>query len=160
MLSGLAAVRDYFEREVVTRYDVWLDREKRTQVGLMGTPEVVESVIPSAHEFVTTRYASLLFATTKYSIDVLPGSLSKRHGLTWLSQVSGVDVEAMAFIGDSDGDLGALDLAGIGFAPANAASIVLERADIVTRGSDIDGVLEAYRLCVAHNKALVNPVSA
>lgn len=158
MLSGLAAVRDYFEHELVPRHEVWLDREKRTQVGLMGTPEVVEAVIPSAHEFVTTRYASLLFATTKYSIDVLPGSLSKRHGLTWLSEVTGVEVDAMAFVGDSDGDLGALDLAGIGFAPANAASVVLERADVVTRGSDIDGVLEAYRWCVAHNRGFVNPV--
>jgi hypothetical protein len=154
MLAGLEAVRSFFEREVVPRYDVWLDREKRTQVGLMGSPESVTAAVPTARDFVTAGYPGLLFATTKYSIDVLPGSLSKRQGLEWLAAVTGVDLDAMAFVGDSDGDLGAIDIAGVGFAPANAAEVVQERADLVTKGSDIDGVLEAYRWCVEHNRAL------
>jgi hypothetical protein len=154
MLAGLDAVRSFFDRDVVARFDVWLDREKRTQVGLMGSPEAVAEALPSARDFVTTGYPTLLFATTRHSIDVLPGSLSKRQGLQWLAEVTGVNLDAMAFVGDSDGDLGAIDIAGVGFAPANAAAMVRERADVVTEGSYIDGVLEAYRWCVEHNKMI------
>ena len=60
----------------------------------------------------------------------------------------------MAFIGDANGDLGALETVGYSFAPANATAEVKARVQLVTDGWGIDGVLEAYRWCLARNEAL------
>ena len=65
----------------------------------------------------------------------------------------------MAFIGDSNGDLGALETVGYSFAPANATAEVRARVQVVTDGRGIDGVLEAYRWCLARNEALLKKAS-
>jgi hydroxymethylpyrimidine pyrophosphatase-like HAD family hydrolase len=83
------------------------------------------------------------------SIDVVPRSLEKEAGMRWLSKVTGVSLQNMAYIGDANGDIGALQLVGHSFAPANAAADVKSVVDTVTNGSDIDGVIEAYQTVIS-----------
>jgi len=155
LLDELETVREFFARQFGSTSGLWIHREKRTQAGLAGSPEAIAAAIPMSREFVTSEHPELLFATTRYSIDVLPKTLTKKEGLAWLSEVVDVPLAAMAFIGDADGDIGALQAAGVGFAPANAVPEVRAVADAVTTGATIDGVLEAYDWCVQHNRALI-----
>ena len=63
--------------------------------------------------------------------------------------------EEIAFIGDTSGDIEALEAVGFSFAPTNAVERVKDIVQIVTEGAVMDGVLEAYRWCVRHNESVL-----
>ena len=93
-------------------------------------------------------------ADTPVSIDVFPDHLSKKSGVEWLSTVLGIGLDEMAFIGDSTGDIGAIESVGLGMAPSNASDSVKERADYVCAGDHLDGVVEAFDFCLSHNLSI------
>jgi hydroxymethylpyrimidine pyrophosphatase-like HAD family hydrolase len=54
-------------------------------------------------------------------------------------------------MGDTRGDVPAMEAVGLAFAPENAQDVAKAAADVVTDGPVLEGVLEAYRWCVARN---------
>lgn len=71
-----------------------------------------------------------------------------------VAQDLGVPLEATAFMGDDLNDLGALKLAGLKLAPANAAPEVIALADIVTVACGGEGaVREIANLLLAARKS-------
>jgi hydroxymethylpyrimidine pyrophosphatase-like HAD family hydrolase len=129
-----------------------VDRGKHTQAGLIGAEEseIMQELGPVT-EFVREHHPEFTVAHTAISIDIMSARLTKREGLTWLASEVGVGIQDLAFIGDSNGDLGGLGLAGTSFAPANATGEVRNAVSTVTRGRAADGVLEAYLECIERN---------
>lgn len=133
-----------------------LDYNKRTQAGIVSpNVEEIEAHVPEVQAFVADTAPGLHVFATHVSIDVLPAGITKRQGLEWLSRRLDVPMGDIAYIGDTRGDLPALDEVGVSFAPANADPFVRERVDAVTEGPVIAGTLEAYRWCMRRNEALV-----
>lgn len=133
-----------------------LDHNKRTQAGLVSPKqEAIEAHVPAVEAFVADVAPGLHIFTTHVSIDVLPAEITKKQALQWLSRHLDVPLEAMAYIGDTRGDLPALEEVGTSFAPANAEALVRERVDVVTDGPVLAGTLEAYTWCMQHNEAHV-----
>ncbi len=134
-----------------------LDHAKKTQASLAGPiEEEVFAAVPAVERRAQDQYPDLLVAHTHISIDVIPRTLNKANGMRWLAGRLGVALEEIAFIGDTNGDLPALEIVGFPFAPANATDGVKAAARFTTEGYVIDGVLEAYKWCAEHNQRLYN----
>lgn len=147
------AVRTWMTQTLIPDTGLSLDYGKRTQAGLVS-PDEDEIVAHMAvvEDFVDAHAPDLRVFPTHVSIDVVHPDITKKEGLTWLTNHLNVLLDETAFIGDTKGDLVALDIVGHSFAPANAQALVREQVDTVTTGAVLAGTLEAYRWCIAHNK--------
>lgn len=150
---ALREVRDYFHRDVLPGSDFAFDYGKRAQVGLVGTDqEAVARMAGVVNAFVTDTFPGLIVHPTHVSIDVLPRALTKRAAVETVAAEEGLAVGELAFIGDTQGDIAALEAVGFSFAPQNAAPEVKAAVQTVTRGAVLEGTLEAYRWCVRYNE--------
>ncbi len=132
------------------------DYGKRTQAGIIGPyPEEVKACLPRVEEHIAAHFPKLRVFYTHVSIDIVPAAITKVQGVQWLAEETGISLKEMAYIGDSVGDLEALQAVGYSFAPANAVAEVKAVVDHVTKGSVIDGVLEAYAEVEKHNRAIM-----
>lgn len=77
----------------------------------------------------------------------MPGA-SKAHAVALLAADLGITMDDVVAVGDGDNDLELIEAAGIGVAMGNAPAFIRERADVVVRGHDEDGVAEAIELVV------------
>jgi 3-deoxy-D-manno-octulosonate 8-phosphate phosphatase KdsC-like HAD superfamily phosphatase len=155
--AQLDAVRAFFHREIMPRGGFSFDFGKRAQAGVVCLdPESLAVAVNDTRSYVGEFLPDLMVADTHVSIDIVPSALSKEVAVREVAAEEGLSLDEIAFIGDTRGDLGALLAVGTSFAPANAQPIIREAVDIVTEGAVLQGVLEAYRWCVAHNRRLVN----
>ena len=145
-------MRRWLIEECIPGTSMMYDFAKRTQVGIIGPDtEEVYAQVPVVEKFVAEHFPDLRVFHTPVSIDVVAGNITKQQGLHWLGDRLGCPLENMAYIGDSNGDLGALANVGYAFAPTNAAEAVKQQVRVVTDEARIDGVLAAYRWCQAWN---------
>ena len=151
--DALARCRAFLLAEVVHRSPtVSFDYGKRTQAGIVGpVPGECETFLPEIEAFVAEHAPGLNVYHTPYSVDVVPAALTKVEALRWLAGSEGIGLDEIAFIGDTNGDAPAIAACGLGFAPSNGAAQAA--ADVVTDGAVLDGVLEAYRVCLERNGA-------
>lgn len=131
------------------------DYGKRTQAGVIG-PVAAEiyAAVPAVEAYAQATHPGFSVFHTPVSIDLVPPGITKAEGLPWLAERAGVSLEEVAFIGDSNGDLGGLGVVGRSFAPSNAAESVREAAGFVAEEPLVAGVLECYERCAEHNRAL------
>ncbi len=150
-------IRRWLDTDIRPGTSMDIDHAKVTQASLAGPiAREVNDAIPGVVARVQRDYPDMIVAHTHISIDVVPKVLNKAGGMRWLADVRKISLEEIAFIGDTNGDLPALEIVGYAFAPANATEPVREVAHITTRGAVIDGVIEAYRWCTDRNDHLIN----
>lgn len=152
MEAQLEAVQHWFRTECIPGTSVSLDHAKRTQAGVVS-PKVdeIRALHPRTEQFVAENTPGLHVFSTDISVDVVPPGITKRDGVEWLAGHLGLALNEIAYIGDADSDLDALDAVGVSFAPANATEAVRAQVDHVTEGTVLEGTLEAYRHCRAQN---------
>lgn len=156
----LDQMRAWFREEAVPGTKISLDHAKRAQAGIVTPdPAEIQAARPKALAFVENHLPDLKVFTTDVSIDVLSPQITKRAGLEWLGAHLNVPLEAMAYIGDTDGDIVALEAVGQSFAPANAHESVKPRVDVVTEAPVAAGTLAAYEQCIAYNEATLPSAS-
>lgn len=148
----LAEIGRWLRDVLVPGTSMMFDYGKRTQAGVIGPYEaevlraadVVERHVASNHPGFTVYHTSV-------SVDVVFTEITKRQAMSWIAESLGLALPEIAFIGDTNGDLGALDIVGRSFSPANGTEAVRSAVQTVTAGSVIDGVIEAYRTCIHEN---------
>ncbi|MFB6230851.1 MAG: HAD family hydrolase [Salinibacter sp.] len=151
--AALEAVRHWFVTECIPGTGLMLDRAKHTQAGVITPNEdEIPPLRPRVERFVEENALGLHVFTTDNSVDVVPEGITKRHGLEWLADTLESELEEIAYIGDTDGDLSALEAVGTSFAPANAQEAVRAQVDHVTESPAIEGTIEAYRHCRRQNE--------
>ena len=156
ILGEITEIQTWLNSEIMPGTRMGVDHAKRTQASLAGPiVEEVRNAVPLVEEFVGRNFPHLLVAHTDISIDVVPRALNKASGMIWLADTLGIDLEEMAFIGDTNGDIPALELVGYSFAPSNGTAAVKGTVQVTTTGAVIDGVLEAYRWCSSRNELIV-----
>jgi HAD superfamily hydrolase (TIGR01484 family) len=117
---------------------------------IASTWEPYESVVVrTIHEM----ELDLQIVFNKHSVMVLPASVNKATGLTTALEMLGDTAEATVAVGDAENDLVMLGMAGCGVAVANALTSVKERADLVTAGSNGEGVRELIEAIIADDLA-------
>ena len=151
--AKLETARAFFVREIVPRSaTVSYDYGKRSQAGIVS-PVVgeCETFLPDVEAFLGETLPDLTAYHTPYSVDVVPAGLTKVEALRWLAAAEGLEMGEIAFIGDTNGDAAAIRASGAGFAPANGSEVARAAADVVTAGAVLDGVVEAYGVCLRRN---------
>lgn len=152
----LRDVRDYFHREILPETGFSYDYGKRAQAGAVWTDQAeVARWAEIVDRYVAESFPDLAVHPTHVSIDVVPRALTKRVAVELVAEEEGLALDELAFIGDTGGDIEALEAVGFSFAPANAQPAVKEAVRFVTDGAVLDGVLEAYRWCVRHNESVL-----
>lgn len=153
--AQIAEVAAWIKRDLIPSTNLQFDYGKRTQAGVIG-PDKDETarVADVVRTYQEQHYPDLVTFNTPISVDVLCADITKREGIEWLADVTDIAPFHMAFIGDSNGDLGAIAAVGMGCAPANAVPGVQEAADFVSPSSCARGVLEAYQAFCAREADL------
>ena len=155
----LRAVRAYIHRDVLPDTGLSYDYGKRAQSGVVSASEdEIEHWAEVIDRWVNASFPDLATHSTPVSIDVIPRVMTKEMTVRQTADEEGIDIDEVAFIGDTGGDIGALKAVGFSFAPQNAQTQVKEIADVVTDGAVLDGVIEAYEWCVRHNEAALASV--
>lgn len=135
-----------FMEEVISRYPgLSMDYAKQTQGAAAGRQECgLFDALEEIREFVEAEFQHFNTFHTHISIDVVPTGLTKAEGIMWLADHLGLSLEEIAFIGDTNGDVPALDIVGQSFAPANGQEAVKARVNHASELNDIEAVIEAY----------------
>jgi len=92
---------------------------------------------------------------TDISISAIWPDANKGSGIEWFCAHMEVAIANVAFIGDTSGDIPAIERAGISFTPQNGHPDNKLLANYVTQGSSTAGVVEAWRQLIKHNRALL-----
>lgn len=106
---------------------------------ITGSP----SLIAQIQEEMKQRFHSYLsiYCSEPFFLEIMPMGVDKAASLQRLLNSIGLTSNEMICCGDGYNDLTMIESAGLGVAMANAQSIVLERADYITKSNDEDGVL-------------------
>jgi hydroxymethylpyrimidine pyrophosphatase-like HAD family hydrolase len=150
--EALLEIKHWLIREIVPGSSLMFDYGKRTQSGVIGP--VVDDVmrgVELVERYVSAEYPEFRVFHTHVSIDVVHKAITKKQAMQWMADHLGFDVSEMAFIGDTNGDLEALQLVGRSFAPDNSTPEVKHGVQTVCGGKVIDAVVEAYRTCISEN---------
>lgn len=128
---------------------------KRTDVGIIHPEEAaIIRMYEKVCERVGSDYPDFEVHRTEISINIIMKGANKGSGLRWLSRVCDVPLSGIAYIGDSSGDIPALEIAGMGFTPANGISRLKHMPGVrTTTGKATEGVIEAYEYIISQNKS-------
>ena len=156
-LEDISEVNSYLIR-LASKTVLMVDLAKQTQASIVAPgPDPIRAIFPEIQAYVSDNHPNLESFQTRHSVDVVAPHLTKLAGVQWLASRFDLEMSELAFIGDSDGDLGALKIVGRSYAPSNATQRVLDTVDVVTSGTDVEGVLEAYREAIQINKQTKRP---
>jgi HAD superfamily hydrolase (TIGR01484 family) len=146
-------IKIWFSQVVMKQFpDMMFEFTKYTDVGVVHTdPDLIYRVYEMALNKIEKDFPEFEVHYTGVSVNIIVKTCNKASGLKHFADMQAVSMDEVAYIGDSSGDIQALELVGAPFAPANAINEVQERAT-VTRGEATDGVLEAYQALVELNK--------
>lgn len=152
--AQLNTVERWFLTEAIPGTRASIDHAKRTQAGIVSpSVDEIRSLRTRTKQFVAENTPDLHVFSTDVSVDVVPPGITKRKGIEWLAAHLDLTLNEIAYIGDADSDLDALQAVGVSFAPANAVDEVQAQVDHVTEGEVLEGTLDAYRWCRAQNEA-------
>lgn len=146
-------IRTWFAGEVLAQFPgVMLEFTKHTDVGMVHTNgDDIARVYEIARKRIEADYPAFEVHQTGVSVNIIVRACNKASGLQFFADRYGVSSNGIAYIGDSTGDLKALEWAGSPYAPSNAIHEVRERSRVMNRGTTA-GVLEAYEDIIAKNR--------
>lgn len=149
MMARVARMRAWGEALVAERFPHSMTEfAKHTDVGFVDQdPGVIAEIYRLCRERAACEEDLFEVHRTEISVNVILKVCNKGEGLKWISQVTGVPLGEIAYIGDSSGDLTALRIAGRAFAPANATEAVKAVAEVVPLPTS-QAVLAAYSALV------------
>jgi len=81
-------------------------------------------------------------------INVIPAGISKGSGVQEIAQAMEISLDQVIAVGDSIGDIEAIEIAGLGVAMGNAEEEVKRHADYITASVGEDGVAQVLEKCI------------
>ena len=143
----ISDIRRFMEEVVASKPGLFIDYGKRSQAALAGGSHAnLKGALAVISEWVGSNHPGYHTFHTHISIDVVADGLTKEEGLFWLAETCEVSMDEIAFVGDTNGDVGAMTVCARSFAPANSDEKAKAAASHVSSLSDIDAVLEAYTI--------------
>lgn len=106
------------------------DCERIIKLMFYGEPQQLKQVEAAIRPAFGEKYR-ILFSQPVY-LEVLPKAAGKESALAWISQNLNIPMEQICAMGDFDNDVGMIQLAGLGAAPADAPERVRKQADFIS----------------------------
>ena len=93
------------------------------------------------------RGGEITHSTT--AVDITPKGINKGTGLGFATRESGVELSEILYIGDSEGDFPAMEIAGFVACPANATEkckeLMRKKGGYISLHNDVKGVLDIVK---------------
>ncbi len=129
---------------------------KRTDIGLINPdPAAINGIYESINEYVENNFPNFEVHYTDVSINVISKSTNKGAGISHLCEMLNLKLDEIAYIGDTSGDIPALEIVGKSFAPKNAKEYVRQICEFPLEKETTEAVLEAYEWVIDYNRALL-----
>lgn len=156
-LEPIREIKKWLTDSVIPNYpDMMLEFSKLMDAGVIS-PDTnqINQIYEQIIDHIGQHYPDLEVHRTDISVNILLAGNNKRTGLELLSKELDLPLEQMAFIGDSDGDLLALESIRMPFAPSNAIDSVKKVAEVIPFETS-QATLEAYKKIIARNRNIRN----
>lgn len=114
--------------------------------------EAIEEALPVVEQYVAENYSEFEVHHTDISINIILSRNNKKAGIQKLVDKLGIELDEVAYIGDSNGDIPALKVVGKSFAPSNAKPSVKEVVDYPMEEKATAAVLKAYKMVIDFNR--------
>jgi Cof subfamily protein (haloacid dehalogenase superfamily) len=100
-------------------------------------------VLVPIHDYMIDTYHSLLniYFSEPFFLEFMPQNIDKAYSLQKLMTHLGLTANNLICCGDGYNDVTMIEYAGLGVAMENAQSLLLEKADFVTKSNDNEGIL-------------------
>ncbi len=154
-LEHVNELKEWMRETVITRYPSGImEFSKMMDAGFVHPKkEVIEEVLPEVEKYVSENYSEFEVHHTDISINIILSKNNKRAGIEKLSEKLGIKPEEVAYIGDSNGDIPALEIVGQSYAPVNAKSYVRDIVKYPLEEEATASVLKAYKMIIESNKS-------
>ena len=149
----IESIRIWAKRDILPNFSGAIHEfSKFTDVGLIHRDtSVIDEIYILATKKVNQNFPHFEVHKTDVSVNIILKKANKGEGLALLSQMLGIPLDQIAYIGDSSGDIPGLERVGMAIAPQNAQYAAKEVSHIVTESDATLGVLEAYHWIIEHN---------
>jgi len=153
LFSEIKKIKEYVTSAVIPSHPgTILEFTKKTDVGIINqNEETVNRIFNELKSFVADAHHRFEVHKTEISVNCIVGDANKGSGLKWLSETTEIPLNNIAYIGDSSGDVPALQLCGYPFSPSNAVKAVKKISTAMSKPATA-GVLEAYKKIIELNK--------
>ncbi len=152
-MNSIHAFKEWLTESVIPDYpDILLEFTKMMDAGVVSpNTSQIDQIYNRIMEHVEKNYPELEVHRTEISVNTLLAGNNKGTGIELLSRELGISSDQMAYIGDSEGDLPALEKVARPFAPLNAIERVKEVAEVLPYETS-GAILEAYQRLIKQNK--------
>lgn len=141
-MNWLTETGKVFRPNVVAPLHQWMC-QPLTKLLLLGEDEWLREIRDTINEMFGNQIS--VFHTDHNLLQIMNPSAGKSRALKTLAAHMNIERQRVMAIGDNANDVGMLKWAGIGVAMANASSLALKAADIVTAHNDADGAAKAIQ---------------
>lgn len=152
-LDPIRKMKEWIQKDLLTSFPTaQFEFTKMMDAGIVcPDKDVVEKMHPIMQKKVDADYPELEIHTTDVSVNILMPGNNKLQGMKLLAKKVGVELNEIAYIGDTGGDIPALENVKMAFSPKNATRAV---KDVTTNleSETTDAVLEAYQEIIEWNR--------
>lgn len=153
VLEPIHNMKNWIQKDLLTSFPTaQFEFTKMMDAGIVCPDKsVVEKMYPLMKKKVEADHPELEIHKTDVSVNILMPGNNKLQGMKLLAEKVGVELSEIAYIGDSGGDIAALENVKLAFSPSNATAAVKK----VTRNLEsetTDAVLEAYQEVIELNR--------
>lgn len=156
-LRQIDEVKLFFEKDIQEEFPgCTLEFSKRTDAGIIHPNEgICERIFYRTRRFIEDSGFQIEVHNTPVSVNALIKGNNKGHGIIWLADMLKLELSEVAYIGDSSGDVPALQKAGRRYAPRHASEGVKKVDQIhVLDAAETHAVLHAYMDIIAQNEQI------
>jgi hydroxymethylpyrimidine pyrophosphatase-like HAD family hydrolase len=155
VLDPIRELKEWLKTDLLPQFPTAiLEHSKMMDAGIVA-PEraVIDEALPVIRQKVEGGYPGLEIHVTDVSVNILMPGNNKLQGMKLLAKTLDISLDDIAYIGDTGGDIKALENVKMPFSPKNATRGV-KNVSINLDLETTDAVLEAYRRIIEHNEGL------
>ncbi len=154
-LKPIFTIKDWIRESILPKFPTTnLEFTKMMDAGIVSpNKDIIKEILPLVHDKISSDFPELEVHATDISINILMNGNNKLQGMKLLANALNITLDEIAYIGDTGGDIPALEKVKMPFSPSNATRGVKN----VSRNFDAetsDAVIMAYDEIIQHNRSL------
>lgn len=150
---AITEIKHWLNDTIIKNYEGTIPEfTKNTDAGLINPdPGKIAHMHKEIQNYIGENYTMFEVHETDVSVNIILKRANKGEGIRYLCGELGLELNEVAYIGDSRGDIPGLEIVGKSYAPSNAKSYTKAAAQKTT--SEVtQGVLEAYEDIISFNR--------
>ncbi len=154
-LEAISEMKEWIKEVILSNFNSTnLEFTKMMDAGIVSPDkDVIKQIYPLVEEKVSNDFPELEFHATDISINILMNGNNKLQGMKLLANALNITLDDIAYIGDTGGDIPALEKVKMPFCPSNATRGVKNVSQNLDAETS-DAVLMAYDEIISYNRSV------